>query len=493
MKALFKFSPTPQNILLVFILALSAFLRFFRINELLGFWYDQGRDALVIWDLIHKGKLFLIGPMMGFTGIFRGPWYYWLITPSYFLGGGNPLYPMYFLIFTSLAAIVVLYFLGKQIGGVKTGLIAAFLASSSFYVINASRWLSNPTPMLLISVVFFWSVLKVVEGKWKYLPFAFFLIALGLNFGSATEIFYLPALVISVFIAKKRLPKASIWFYSFLAFVSVFIPQALFEMRHPGVLSGALFEFLKGGGSGAFGGGSDFGERIIFFYRLFASKFWVDGYMAFLPFFVFFVLFVLFKWKGLVKDGKFKALLVFNFVPFLGMLFYRGTGEIYEYYFTGYYLIFILLVSFVLSKASEGALGKVVLALFLVVFSLQNLHSYKKSYLIDSNDPYLVSFENQLKAVDWIYEDASGEGFNVDAYTPPVIPYAYDYLFKWYPQREGLYVPDTNYTQVLYTLYEADFYHPERLEAWLKRQEGIGEIVRGETFGGITVQRRLRI
>src|SRR4030043_919753 len=74
---------------LLLILFLAAFLRLYRINELLGFWYDQGRDALVIWDLIHKGKFFLIGPTTGIAGIFRGPFYYYLIAPFYFLGGGN--------------------------------------------------------------------------------------------------------------------------------------------------------------------------------------------------------------------------------------------------------------------------------------------------------------------------------------------------------------------------------------------------------------------
>jgi len=47
-------------LLLVLILAFSAFFRLFRLDSLLGFWYDQGRDALIIWDLIHHGKLFLI-------------------------------------------------------------------------------------------------------------------------------------------------------------------------------------------------------------------------------------------------------------------------------------------------------------------------------------------------------------------------------------------------------------------------------------------------
>jgi hypothetical protein len=46
---------------------------------------------------------------------------------------------------------------------------------------------------------------------------------------------------------------------------------------------------------------------------------------------------------------------------------------------------------------------------------------------------------------------------------------------------------------LLYTLYEEDPPHPERLEAWLARQKGIGIVEEEESFGGITVQRRKRI
>ena len=49
---------TPWNLLILIILLLAYILRIYRIGELLNFHYDQGRDALVIWDLIKNHKLF---------------------------------------------------------------------------------------------------------------------------------------------------------------------------------------------------------------------------------------------------------------------------------------------------------------------------------------------------------------------------------------------------------------------------------------------------
>src|SRR6266498_1061990 len=104
---------TPLNIAIISILLISFFFRIYRIDQLLGFYYDQGRDANVIWNLIHNHKFFLIGPTTGIEGIFRGPWYYWLISPFYWLGQGNPIYPSIFLSITVVVSLFFLYKIGE--------------------------------------------------------------------------------------------------------------------------------------------------------------------------------------------------------------------------------------------------------------------------------------------------------------------------------------------------------------------------------------------
>ena len=84
-------------ILLATILALAFFIRVYRVEDLLRFYYDQGRDALVIWKLWHEGRPFLIGPVTGLQGIFLGPFYYYLIAPFYLIGGGNQVYTAVFI------------------------------------------------------------------------------------------------------------------------------------------------------------------------------------------------------------------------------------------------------------------------------------------------------------------------------------------------------------------------------------------------------------
>src|SRR3989344_8851573 len=97
--------PMKTKIFLLLVLLVALLVRVYRIGDLLGFYYDQGRDAQVIWDLWHNHKFFLIGPTTGIEGIFRGPWYYWLIGVPYLLGRGDPIWPAIFLGLTTLVAV----------------------------------------------------------------------------------------------------------------------------------------------------------------------------------------------------------------------------------------------------------------------------------------------------------------------------------------------------------------------------------------------------
>jgi 4-amino-4-deoxy-L-arabinose transferase-like glycosyltransferase len=483
-----------KNYLLIGIISLASFLRFYRINVLLGFWYDQGRDALVIWDLIYKGKFFLIGPTTGIEGVFRGPWYYWLITPFYYLGKGNPLWPAFFLIITSIVALCILYKLGEKIGGQKTGLFVVLIASISCYVIGASRWLSNPTPMLLISVLLVWAVYEFLDKKIWALPVIGFLIGMALNFGSAMEIWYIPAVLIILIIKRKILPNIKIILLSSATFLVAFLPQVFFEMRHPGVLSGPLIKFLFQEKNISL----DFWEIVVskltFYYNLFSSKFWINGSSLFAPFFIIFLFLLVTGWKKFWKNDKFKVVSVLSIIPFIGGFLFTGNeGNLYEYYFTGYYLIWILLFSFVLFSISKKLLRKFIIVFFVTLLITKNMTAYKEQYFVSLDDPTKTSYYGQIKSIDWIYKDAGSRDFNFDVYVPPVVPYEFNYFFKWYGNLKYGRTPIEKNISLLYTIYEVDAFNPERLEAWMKRQETIGRVIKEQRFGGIVVQERQRI
>ncbi|OGM31968.1 hypothetical protein A2803_02670 [Candidatus Woesebacteria bacterium RIFCSPHIGHO2_01_FULL_44_21] len=481
-------------LLLGVILVLALFIRVYNTGKILGFYYDQGRDALEIWELLHKGDVFLIGPTTGIAGIFRGPYYYYLIAPLYLLGGGDPVLPANFLAFTTVIAIALIYYLGFKLKDRTTGLFAAAIASFSFYIMLASRWLSNPTPMLLLSMLLLWALFAVSEGK-KYAWIAVSLLA-GLSlfhFGSSGEFFYFPAIALFAVWQKKHFPNGKIIFYSIVAFGFTAAPLILFDFKNDHLLSRNIYSFIFEKESFKTSFMQVLSDRIDFYQSVFWGRLFPGtsrlitfslltvgvGFFLYLP--------------DLLKNTKAKILMLMLLSPIVGLLFFQGNeGNIYDYYMTGYYLIFILLFAVILGHLWGSVAGKIVVFIFFYAFFTMNLPIVKAKITDNADGPNTILFRNQKQAIEWVYGDAKEE-FNVDVYVPPVIPYAYDYLFTWYEGKPEYSGKVSDNRELLYTLYEEDPPHPERLEAWLARQKGIAEVEYAQKFGGITVERRKRV
>lgn len=488
---------TKTYLLLAILLVAGAFIRVYRTDVLLGFYYDQGRDAKVIWDFLHNGRVFLIGPTTGIEGIFRGPWYYWLISPFYFLGQGNPVWPAVFLALTTVLASFVAYIIGFKVHSRIAGITAAMLSLLSFHFMLSARWLSNPTPMYLISMCLILSLLWIQEGKkWAWVLTGSMLGA-AMQFGSAAEVFYFPSVALFALLNKERLPNIKIGLWSLAVIFISFLPQIVFDLRHEGILKGEIFKFLTKEGSFTASFGDIIKNRLMFYEGVFFSKLFVISKnlrtLATVSLLGLFILFV----RRFISNKKLQPILILLFAPMIGMLFFQGNnGNVYDYYFTGYYFIFVLIAAVVLAEFAKSRLGKAFLLIFLTAFLIDNFY-ITKSYITSGADgPNTIMFRNQLQAVDWVYSMSSGREFNVDAYVPPVITHAYDYLFLWQGNKRcGVNLCNQVDRQVplLYTLYEVDPPHPERLEAWLARQKGIGIVEKTAQFSGITVEERFRI
>lgn len=503
--------------LITIILLGSFFVRAYRTTDLMAFHYDQARDALKVWDFWHKGDIFLVGPVTGLAGIFLGPLYYFMIAPFYLMGGGNPLYPAILLTFLGTVAIYVTYLIGLEIHSRPTGILAAIISGLSYYLILAGRWVSNPTPIFLGSVVLFYCLLKIIKSennKGKsisstYSPYyigAAIAISASLQFESASAFFYLPIILIFLIWQKGRRPDKK----TFIICVSIFfisiIPQLIFSLAHQNMLIQNFANVFTKDQSFKLTVWDVITKRSDYFWTVFASKILPTQEKKVWVFLAISILGIL-SWKSPIKTKTLKLFLIFLGVPVVGYTFFQGNhGNMYDYYMTGYYLPMIILFSLGLGALWEKSIyGKIVVAIFLLWFSQININLTRYYLSAGVDGPTHVSLGNELQAVNWVYNDASKLGeFNADFYVPPVIPYTYDYLFLW----QGT-VREKNNTlgcvselcglnkdsrvPIVYVLFEVDPPHPERLENWLLKYKDTSKIIEEVRFGGITVQKRERI
>lgn len=481
----------------IFVIVFTGiFVRVFKTSDILNFHYDQGRDALVIWDLIKNGKFFLIGPTTGLAGVFRGPFYYYLIAPFYMLGGGNPVLPAVFLEILSMAGVGLMCFLGYQVGGKKMALISLILGSLSYEVVFASRWLSNPTPMLFLSVVLVWCLFRILDGhkKTPWLILSFVLGASFFHFGSSGELFYFPAVLIFALYFKK-IPDIKTALLSSVIFFVTFLPLLAFNLKHDGILFNNLTNLVETQKSFGIPTWQFVYDRVnLVSVYMTSTVFHFPYARESLYLGIIFLLFV-YYFSDLIKNDKFKVIFILVMSPLIGLIFYQGNyGNLYQYYLTGYYLLFLLGLSYLFSYLLQKQVYLKVAVVYFLFFFVSHNYTWIKNYLnSDKNDGLAIVLSTQEAAIDWIYKDALQNDFNVDVYVPPVIPYSYEYLFKWLGETKYNKFPIEPRVSLLYTIYESDPPHPERLQAWVDRQKGIGKVEKEAVFGGITVQRRLRI
>ena len=330
---------------------------------------------LIIFGILFITEtIFLIGPTTGIAGIFRGPFYYYLIAPFYWLSRGDPVWPANFLSFTTVLAIGVLFFLGTKARRNRLGFFAALISGLSFSLIFSSRWLSNPTPMFLLSALLILCMFLVAEGKRWYWAGIALISGLSLfHFGSSGEFFYFPAIAVFALWQRKNFPTIKILAVSIILFLFTASPLVLFDFRNGHILWNNIKEFLFNKGSFKSGFWQVASERIDFYRSTFTSEIFPNlnartnillGAVG--------VSFVLFLPKFL-KNKNIRIIILVLLSPIIGLLFFQGNeGNIYGYYLTGYYLIFILLFAIVMGELWQSIPGKVLIFIFLTMFMYEN-------------------------------------------------------------------------------------------------------------------------
>ncbi|MBI1982345.1 MAG: hypothetical protein HYS68_02065, partial [Candidatus Levybacteria bacterium] len=78
-----------MNLGVLGILLVAAFLRLYKISDYMTFLGDEGRDALVVYGILH-GKFTLLGPTASVGGFFLGPIYYYFMAPFLWLFNYDP-------------------------------------------------------------------------------------------------------------------------------------------------------------------------------------------------------------------------------------------------------------------------------------------------------------------------------------------------------------------------------------------------------------------
>lgn len=219
-----------HSIILTLILIFSAFLNLYKIDTLMMFIGDMGRDYLAARDMILFGKIPLVGITSSVLWLHQGPISVYSIALSFALSNFHPVSPAILYGIFAVISTSLVYKLGAMYFNRYVGLLSsAFYATSPLIVVNA-RMPYHTSLIPLFSAIFFLVLLKVLKNERKFLPVLFFVLGLLLQVElSNAVLFFVVGLLF--FLKRYRLKIGDI-LKSLLGFILGILPFILYDLTH---------------------------------------------------------------------------------------------------------------------------------------------------------------------------------------------------------------------------------------------------------------------
>jgi len=435
-----------KNIILLLLIFVIAF--YIRIAFLKGlsltFGYDQARDAFITKEIASGDYKIQGPPTSGIPGLFHGVLYYYLITPAYIIGHGDPIYAVYWISLINALGVfscfILSYVLTKKI---TPSLISAFIFSCSFDAIQFSYFLSNVTMAIWFVPLIFIGLYLWINKSGSWAP-ALTGLAFGLSVQSDIAFYYYFApILLWLLIYRKNVTKkaVSIFILAFIFAVSTMIVSEV-KFGFPGI-KGLIYLFTS---QDATAQAQQLGNFLINYLNQFGTRIASTVF----PFNVVFgglvgilmIIYALLKKPLARKGGKphWTAFLAIYLGAHIIALPFGGssTPHIMIGAIAGISVFLgIFLWSFLKSKPS-------VLYLILVLIIAANLFKLSSQVKGGLSDMYrnYSPLSTELQVIDYTYQKANQKPFSISTLTSPLyINTLWSYLYNWYGKEKYGYVP----------------------------------------------------
>lgn len=494
---------------LIAIFILGLFLRLMFLPQgALTFGFDQARDAYTAGDIL-KGDLKIQGPSASTPGLFHGVLYFYLITPSYLVGQGDPIVTAVWLAIINMLTIVPIFILARLLFSAKVGFIAAFLFAISLDATQYAIWMSNPAPAVLATSIFYLGLALYIFNAKKMLGVV--LTALGLGLSTQFEIFlgylFAPLLIcLYVFKVKPSLKHILIFSGVFLVTVSTMILS--YAKFGPTFISG-LSSLLEG--KDPFGAWRQFSPTLLLYLNRFVEYF----YRGLMPFniglaglFAFVITSSVVAWTAKQYPDRKKLIFLLILLFSHGLIIPFG-GDYTPFINAGLQTAVLIIVAYFLITIYQKYRALAVLLLALMVFSSINaiLKYNPQGQTVFAIQRGLI-LRNELAAIDYTYGSSNGEPFSVNTITSPLwINTVWAYLYNWYGNKKYGYTPSyhgrdqtgnlgylpgvSEKDKTFYLIIEPLAGIPEDFaNQTIGHEDYFSKIVETKEFGGIVVQKR---
>lgn len=220
---------TRSSTILLFILLFGLILRIYQLNTYLYFSGDEGRDLLIIKDIIIKHEIPLLGPPTSLGWLHIGPFSYFVYALVLWMGKFHPVSIVFLNILADTVAIIFIFLMTRKMMGNRVGLAAAFLYSTSPYVIMLSRMpLHIGLYGLFACMFFYFFILYQTTYQKVYMYTCFFLLGIGIQIHLTAMLLALPL----AFLVIKRKEGRRQLLLAVILFAAPLLPILVYEIQN---------------------------------------------------------------------------------------------------------------------------------------------------------------------------------------------------------------------------------------------------------------------
>ncbi len=404
---------TKQNrivfILLLGIIILAVFLRFYNLEEFLPFAGDEGRDMFVAEKIVNGEEFPTLGAPSSAGDFFLGPIYYYFMAFALLLFN-HPVAPAFLVAIFSVLTVPLLYFTGKKIHSPVAGLAAAAIYSTSFSGVLFARWSWNPNllPFFVTAIIFYLALLGSKNPKIKYLVLLFISLGVAIQL-HATAFLLIPVVVICLAIWRPRLSKWYTWPASIVTGLIVMLPWVIYEFTHRFTNFFGAFDLLQSEGQFILGERMKYIGEFVFveINKLLLGNIFTNG-LAIVAIIGIILACLIIFWqrKRISGINWFMILLTIFVISFY--LFY--SGFVFAQYFIILWPIIILILAQICGKLwnQSRVIGKILVVALILGLSYAGIYaSVERFKALGDGTAYGehgVSFKDQQIAVDKISE-----------------------------------------------------------------------------------------
>ncbi len=358
-------------VLFILLFALHFFLRVYKLEEINPFGWDQVDNAWAASSILVGHDYPLVGMQAkNNSGIYIGPLYYYFVAAVYAFTQLDPIASAYIALISSAIGFVTLFFVTLKIFSRSTAFVAVGIYTVSLYGILFDRIQWPVNFIMPLSLLIFYALFRVLQGKEKYV--LLLTLCIGLSFHvHFTAVFY-PLIVFMALPFFPRTKKMILYTLSSILLFLIFLSPVLIAM---------MTKKSSGGDMGTYIESNSHGFHLRRFFQLTKDaviKFdsiirWKElAFMKYVALPLFFLTYVI------EKKNKERLLLCYLIglwflVPWFVFSLYKG--EISDYYFSSTLPFVYIILAYLSVRIFQlkSVLFKGAIILFWVYFSYSNL------------------------------------------------------------------------------------------------------------------------